>query len=54
MSGPGEVQITAVAFVVDSSIDLLAEWDVVLTGYVGPLLQRLFEGYKGKQVWLFP
>jgi hypothetical protein len=49
MADPG---ILAVACVVDSSLTLAAEWSLILTEYISPLLKRLSEVYLGYQVLL--
>ena len=42
--------VLAIVCVIDASLSLATEWTRVLTGYISPILQRLYETYSGYQV----
>jgi hypothetical protein len=42
--------VLAIVCVIDASLSLATEWTRVLTGYISPILKRLYETYSGYQV----
>ena len=46
-SGPG---VLAIAFVVESSLTIVAEWRFIITDYVAPVLKRLSDANPGYRV----